>query len=91
MTVKELLQNVVCNVEVYKPADGKKVFDFSRNDLVEVDVNEYNDAEVYMYKFLTKDEYLEYLADTHFDEELYMANYGNEPVLVIIVKPDKPE
>lgn len=88
MTVKELLQNVVCNVEVYKPADGKKVFDFSRNDLVEVDVNEYNDAEVYMYKFLTKGEYMENLANTYFTEEMYAEKYGDEPVLVIIVKPE---
>lgn len=88
MTVKELLKYVVCNVEVWKPIDGKKIWNFDRRCIEEVDLNEYNDAEVYNYKFMTKDEYLEYLADTYFDEELYMANYGNEPVLVIIVKPE---
>ena len=88
MTVKELLKYVVCNVEVWKPIDGKKIWNFDRRCIEEVDLNEYNDAEVYNYKFMTKDEYLEYIADTYFDEELYMANYGNEPVLVIIVKPE---
>lgn len=88
MTVKELLKYVVCNVEVWKPIDGVKIWNFDRRCIEEEDVNEYNDAEVYNYKFFTKNEYLEYLADTYFDEELYMANYGNEPVLVIIVKPE---
>ena len=91
MTVKELLKYVVCNVEVWKPIEGKKIWDFDRRDIEEVDLNEYNDAEVRDYKFMTKDEYLERLADTYFDEELYTANYGDEPVLVIIVKPVKPE
>lgn len=88
MTVKELLKYVVCNVEVWKPIEGVKIWNFDRRCIEEVDLNEYNDAEVYNYKFFTKEEYLEYLADTYFDEELYMANYGNEPVLVIIVKPE---
>lgn len=88
MTVKELLKYVVCNVEVWKPIDGVKIWNFDRRCIEEEDANEYNDAEVYNYKFFTKEEYLEYLADTYFDEELYMANYGNEPVLVIIVKPE---
>ena len=88
MTVKELLKYVVCNVEVWKPIDGVKIWNFDRRCIEEVDLNEYNDAEVYNYKFFTKNEYLEYLVDTYFDEELYMANYGNEPVLVIIVKPE---
>ena len=88
MTVKELLKYVVCNVEVWKPIEGVKIRNFDRRCIKEVDLNEYNDAEVYNYKFFTKEEYLEYLADTYFDEELYMANYGNEPVLVIIVKPE---
>lgn len=91
MTVIELLKYVVCNVEVWKPIDGVKIWNFDRRCIEEEDVNEYNDAEVYNYKFFTKEEYLEYLADTYFDEELYEANYGNEPVLVIIVKPEKPE
>ena len=88
MTVKELLKYVVCNVEVWKPIDGVKIWNFDRRCIEEVDLNECNDAEVYNYKFFTKNEYLEYLADTYFDDELYMANYGNEPVLVIIVKPE---
>lgn len=88
MTVKELLKYVVCNVEVWKPIDGKKIWNFDRRCIEKVDLNEYNESEVYDYKFMTKDEYLEYIADTYFDEELYMANYGNEPVLVIIVKPE---
>lgn len=91
MTVKELLKYlkyVVCNVEVWKPIDGVKIWNFDRRCIEEEDVNEYNDAEVYNFKFFTKEEYLEYLADTYFDEELYMANYGNEPVLVIIIKPE---
>lgn len=88
MTVKELLKNVVCNVEVWKHIEGVKIWNFDRRCIKEVDTNEYNDAEVYNYKFFTKEEYLEYLADTYFDEELYMANYGNEPVLVIIVNPE---
>ena len=88
MTVKELLKYVVCNVEVWKPIEGVKIWNFDRRCIEEVDLNEYNDAEVYNYKFFTKNEYLEYLADTYFDDELYMANYGNEPVLVIIVKPE---
>ena len=88
MTVKELLKYVVCNVEVWKPIEGVKIWNFDRRCIEEVDLNEYNDAEVYNYKFFTKNEYLEYLADTYFDEELYMANYGNEPVLVVIVKPE---
>lgn len=91
MTVKELLKYVVCNVEVWKPIDGVKIWNFDRRDIEEVDLNEYNDAEVRDYKFMTKDEYLEDLADTYFDSELYEANYGNEPVLVIMVKPVKPE
>lgn len=88
MTVKELLKYVIYNVEVWKPIEGKKIWNFDRRCIKNVDLNEYNDAEVYNYKFFTKEEYLEYLADTYFDEELYMANYGNEPVLVIIVKPE---
>lgn len=88
MTVKELLKYVVCNVEVWKPIEGVKIWNFDRRCIEEEDVNEYNEAEVYNYKFFTKEEYLEYLADTYFDEELYMANYGNEPVLVVIVKPE---
>ena len=88
MTVKELLKYVVCNVEVWKPIEGVKIWNFDRRCIEEVDLNEYNDAEVYNYKFFTKNEYLEYLADKYFDEELYIANYGNEPVLVIIVKPE---
>lgn len=88
MTVKELLKYVFCNVEVWKPIDGVKIWNLDRRCIKKVDLNEYNDAEVYNYKFFTKEEYLEYLADTYFDEELYMANYGNEPVLVIIVKPE---
>lgn len=91
MTVKELLKYVVCNVEVWKPIDGVKIWNFDRRDIEEVDLNEYNDAEVRDYKFMTKDEYLEDLADTYFDSELYEANYGNEPVLVIMVKPVKHE
>ena len=88
MTVKELLKYVVCNVEVWKPIEGKKIWNLDRRCIEKVDLNEYNESEVYDYKFMTKDEYLEYIADTYFDEELYMANYGNEPVLVIIVKPE---
>lgn len=91
MTVQELLKCVICNVEVWKPIEGKKIWDFDRRDIEEVDLNEYNDAEVRDYKFMTKDEYLEDLADTYFDSELYEANYGNEPVLVIMVKPVKHE
>ena len=88
MTVKELLKDVVCNVEVWKPIEGVKIWNLDRRCIKKIDLNEYNDAEVYNYKFFTKEEYLEYLADTYFDEELYMANYGNEPVLVVIVKPE---
>lgn len=88
MTVKELLTYVVCNVEVWKPIEGVKIWNFDRRCIKKVDLNEYNDAEVYNYKFFTNNEYIEYLADTYFDEELYMANYGNEPVLVVIVKPE---
>ena len=88
MTVKELLKYVVCNVEVWKPIEGVKYGTSTDVALKKVDLSECNDAEVYNYKFLTKEEYLEYFADTYFDEELYMANYGNEPVLVIIVKPE---
>ena len=88
MTVKELLKYVVCNVEVWKPIEGKKIWNFDRRCIEKVDLNEYNESEVYDYKFMTKDEYLEYIADTYFGEELYMAKYGNEPVLVIIVKPE---
>lgn len=88
MTVKELIKNVICNVEVWKPIEGKKIWDFDRNCIEEVDLNEYNEAEVHNYKFMTKDEYLEYIADTYFTDDLYTAKYGDEPVLVIIVKPE---
>ena len=88
MTVKELLKYVVCNVEVWKPIEGVKIWNLDRRCIKKVDLNEYSDAEVYNYKFFTNNEYLEYLADTYFDEELYMANYGNEPVLVVIVNPE---
>ena len=97
MTVKELLKYVVCNVEVWKPIEGVKIWNFDRRCIKKVfdrrcikkvDLNEYNDAEVYNYKFFTKNEYLEYLADTYFDEEIYEAIYGYEPVLVVIVKPE---
>ena len=88
MTVKELLKYVVCNVEVWKPIEGVKIWNLDRRCIKKVDLNEYNDAEVYNYKFFTKNEYLEYLADTYFDEEIYEAIYGYEPVLVVIVKPE---
>ena len=61
MTVKELLKYVVCNVEVWKPIEGVKIWNFDRRCVKKVDINEYNDAEVYNYKFFTKNEYIEYL------------------------------
>ena len=88
MTVKELLKCIVCNVEVWKPIEGKKIWDFDRRCIEKVDLNEYNESEVYDYKFMTKDEYLEYIADTYFTDDMYTEKYGDEPVLVIIVKPE---
>jgi hypothetical protein len=88
MTVEEILKCVICNVEVWKPIKGVKIWNFDRHCIEEVDLNEYIEAEVRDYKFMTKEKYLEDLADTYFDEELYMANYGNEPVLVIMIKPE---
>lgn len=91
MTVKELLKYIVCNVEVWNPIEGVKIWNFDRRCIEKVDLNEYNESEVYDYKFMTKDEYLEYIADTYFTDDIYTAKYGDEPVLVIIVKPVKPE